>query len=124
MCGTIAIVDDDEAILDSTRLFLEGECWKTRLYTRGHELLADLNKRFSPDCLILDLHLPDIPSIELVQRVSDVPLQVPIIVWTAQPQSSRATEILQAGIHVLLVKPVSAEALLREIEMAVDGGQG
>jgi two-component system response regulator FixJ len=123
MCATIAIVDDDEAILDSIQLLLESECWTARLYGRGRQLLEDLSDQFRPDCVILDPHLPDISGSEVVRHISDIPLQIPIIVWTAQPQSSQAREVLQAGIQVMLIKPVATEVLIKEIRVAIGNSQ-
>ena len=120
MSSTIAIIDDDEAILDSIQLLLESERWRARLYARGRQFLADLRDKLRPDCVILDPHLPDISGGEVVRHVSDTRLQVPIIVWTAKPQSSRVVEILQTDIRVMLIKPVPAEVLIKEIQAAID----
>ena len=123
MCATIAIVDDDEAILDSIQLLLESEQCMARLYARGRQLLDDLRDRFRPDCVLLDPHLPDISGGDVVRQISNIPLQIPVIVWTAQPQSSRATDVLQAGIQVMLIKPVATEVLIKEIQVAIGNSQ-
>lgn len=120
MCATIAILDDDEAILDSIQLLLESERYTARLYARGRQFLAELRDRFRPDCVILDPHLPDISGGQVVRHISASRLQVPIIVWTAQPQSSRAAEVSRTDINVMLIKPVPAEVLIKEIQAAID----
>jgi len=119
MCHTIAIIDHDEAILDSARLVLAGEDWLTRLYTKGREFVADLRSSVPPDCLVLDPHLPDMSGLEVAEHVANTPLRIPIIVWTAQPHSFQVTEILHANVHVILTKPVAAEPLIKEIRVAI-----
>lgn len=119
MCHTIAIIDDDEAILDAARLVLEGESWVARLYAKGHQFVADLRSLIPPDCLVLDPHLPDMSGLEVASYVARTQLPIPIIVWTAQPHSSKTTEILQANIHIILTKPVAAEPLIEEIRVAI-----
>ncbi len=122
MCHTIAIIDDDEAILDSARLVLEAEDWLARLYTQGDQFVADLSSA-PPDCLVLDPHLPDMSGLEVAEHVAHTRLQIPIIVWTAQPHSPQVADILRADVHVVLTKPVAAEPLIKEIRVAIQSNQ-
>jgi len=115
---TIAIVDDDEAILDAVQLVLEEQYWDIRTYTTGEEFLADLDNR-EPKCVVLDPHLPGLSGAEVARSVAEANAHIPIIGLTAQPTSPLASEVVDAGARVMLTKPVTSEELVDYIRAAV-----
>ena len=58
----VAVVDDDEAVCDSTRLLLEIQNFEVRTYLSGLDFLKDDT---GVGCLILDYHMPDLNGLEL-----------------------------------------------------------
>ncbi len=118
MSVTIAIVDDDEAILDSVKMLLEGVGWPTRIYATGEALLEDL-KTYTPTCVILDPHLPGISGAVIAGALKP---NIPFIVLTARPKSVVTNAVENAGSLVTMIKPVSSEALLEHVLDAVAGG--
>lgn len=118
MSVNIAIVDDDESILDAVKLVLEDEGWRVRTYATGEEFLADFD-RHTPNCLILDPNLPGVSGAEVARSVVDGSGQIPIIGLTARPTGPVSTELVNAGAHVILTKPVTTEELVDQIQRAV-----
>lgn len=115
---TVAIVDDDEAILDAVQLVLEEQHWDIQTYTTGEEFLADLDIR-KPKCVILDPHLAGLSGAEVARSVAETDDCIPIVGLTAQPGSPLTSEVVDAGARVMLTKPVTSEELVYCIRAAI-----
>ena len=112
----IAVVDDDAAIRKALRRLLSSADMNVATFDSGQAFLDSLADQ-SPDCLILDLHMPGITGLELLQGLSRIDVAVPTIVITAYDE--RAMECLAAGAQVYLRKPVDDQVLLSAIESAI-----
>lgn len=92
-----------------------------RAYT-GRQAL-DLARRTHPDVVIVDAGMPDIPGIELCQRLRDdpeLPPSTPIVMTTAGPASrTQRLDAYRAGVWEFLSQPVDAEALLLKLDAFV-----
>ena len=111
----IAVVDDDAAIRKALRRLLSSADMNVVTFESGQAFLDSLANQ-SPDCLILDLHMPGITGLELLRGLSRIDVVVPTIVITAYDE--RAMECLAAGAQVYLRKPVDDHVLLSAIESA------
>ncbi len=118
----IAVVDDDEAILDSIKLVLEARGWGVCLYATGETLLAALDAGVRPNCLVLEPHLPGLNGVEVARRVAEHDPQLAVVVLTARPTSVLVSELQRGGINGLLVKPTTAQQLISHIERALGPG--
>lgn len=118
MSVNIAIVDDDEAILDSLQLLLEDHGWRIWTYPTGEAYLLGRD-RPKPDCLILDPHLPGLSGAEVARRASNGRLDIPIIGLSARPCAPLAIELVAAGALVMMQKPVTEKELVAQIESAI-----
>lgn len=115
---TIAIVDDDESILDSLQMVLDNQGWNTKTYLSGEAFLADF-ENIKPDCIILDSHFPGLDGAEVVKSIDVVKTNIPVIVLTAYPKSLLTNEIMDLGAREVLVKPITAEVLIDHIQTMV-----
>lgn len=76
------------------------------------------------DLILLDLHLPDLSGIELIERLLSFNVQVPIIILTGYTDLSLAKESLKLGIDDFLIKDeVSSSILHKSIEFAFSRSQ-
>lgn len=113
---SLLLVEDDEAERKAiVELVGNGDVLTTAVGT-GAEALAALEKsRF--DCMVLDLGLPDMEGIELIQRIQTNPAtgELPIIIYTGR-ELSRAEELgLERATDAIIIKDVrSPERLLAE----------
>jgi FixJ family two-component response regulator len=119
MSVIVAVVDGDDAVLDSVSLVLELHGWQVWTYSSGESFLDVLGCR-QPDCVVLDPHLPSLSGADVARAVSRVGGHVPIIALTARPTSKLTADVVQAGVAALLTKPVSEETLVRSIQDAVN----
>jgi two-component system nitrogen regulation response regulator GlnG len=114
----VAIVDDNDAILDALQLLLVVSGWEARRYESGESFVEDMIEN-PPDCLILDSHLAGLSSTDVARAFSTRYPDIPIIGTTAQPGSELAKGVLSAGASVMLTKPVSAERIVGEVQAVV-----
>ena len=114
---TVAVVDDDEAILDAMQLVLEDQRWDIRTYSTGEAFLADLCD-LNPVCVVLDPHLPGVSGAEVARSVASA--GIPIIGLTAHPGSVLASQVVDSGAWAMLTKPVTCDQLVECIRAAVD----
>jgi DNA-binding response OmpR family regulator len=106
------MVEDDEAIGQILRIFLEDSGCRVLTATQGQEAVK-LAIETRPDLMTLDLALPDIDGHEVLRQLAAEPLtaDVPVIVITAHPfQPKNATQV-KAVLH----KPFDATELERSV---------
>lgn len=115
---TIAIVDDDESVLDAIQTVLDDQEWNTQTYSSGEAFLADIENH-KPDCIILDSNLYGLSGLAVARTINTDKNKIPIIVLTAYPKSSMTMKIKRIGVHDILAKPVTAEVLIKQIQEAI-----
>lgn len=114
----VAVVDDDEPILDAVTLVLENQEWEVSAYTNGEAFLADLHQ-YQPDLLLLDSHLPGIDGVEVVEYLDEEVVTLPVIVLTAHPKSLETNKLLDKVNSQILVKPVTESELVSRCRIAL-----
>ena len=81
----------------------------------------ELCVRESPDCILLDYHLPDLDGLELLAKLSDGGAHAPVIMLTGQGSEPVAVEALKRGAQDYLVKDkLTPEGLERAITHAIE----
>lgn len=118
MAAKILIIDDSKFM----RIQLAGI-----LAEAGYELIEaadgasgiDLANRTKPDCIILDLLLPDMTGQDVLKILRMKRLAAPIIVHTADIQATTREACLELGAMVFLNKPPRRDELLRAVETAL-----
>lgn len=106
----IYVVDDDAAILHSTRFLLEGEGFSVRAFGSGQDLL-DAFPGPEPRCVLLDEVMPDLPGLEVVDRLRDLDARIPVILITGHPDPDIRRRARNARVP-LMEKPFAFETLL------------
>ena len=74
----------------------------------------------TPDCVLMDLQLPDGNGLDLLRSWNDLEIDLPVVVITANGSMSAAIDAMRAGACDFLVKPFGAERLLTTVANAVD----
>jgi len=119
---TVCIVDDDEAIRDSMRLLIESYGMGVREYPSATAYLNDMPASGSA-CLLLDLHMPGMSGLELLELLRRRRVDTPAIIITGRSDPTLAERIERAGVLALLHKPVGDDDLMAFIERAFAGGK-
>jgi FixJ family two-component response regulator len=114
----IAVVDDDPAVLKALSRLLRTRSFRTRTYGSGREFLAALETDI-PECLIVDLQMPDMNGVELQQHLVSNGINIPTILITAH--SDAVLQSHDEGFVARLRKPLQEKALFDAIDRAVGG---
>lgn len=111
---TILIVEDDPALALGLQDTLEFEGFRVVHAGDGTEGLRALDRE-KPDCIILDLMLPDINGYQVCEQVRGTDSRIPIIMLTARGQESDKVRGLDAGADDYVTKPFAVSELLARI---------
>lgn len=107
----IFIIDDDQDIRQSFSLLLASEGLASQGFASAREFL-DRCRPSSDDRLIVDVDLPGMDGIELLQRLRRQGLGLLAVVITGQPSTFVRQQALAAGAAAFLEKPVDAEQIV------------
>jgi len=111
----IAVVDDDPAVLKALSRLLRSRAFHARTYGSGREFLAALPGGL-PECLIVDLQMPEMNGLELRQHLVRNGIKIPTILISAYGDVALRD---QAGLVASLRKPLQQQALFEAIDRAV-----
>ena len=111
---SIAVVDDDAAILDAMTLLAESRGWLAKVFTSGEGFLDAFEQDRDIDCVVLDPHLNGMGGDDVARALADT--GVPIVGLTARPESPVTQSILDSGATAILTKPVKPAELVSAIE--------
>jgi|SRR5882672_10405047 len=114
----IAVVDDDPFVRKALERLLRAAGLSVEAFASGVELLASADHH-EPDCVVLDLHMPDVSGFEVQSRLARAHSGVPVVVITGHDTPESRTRALGGGAKSYLTKPVDDEALLKAISTAM-----
>jgi FixJ family two-component response regulator len=117
----IAVVDDDPAVLKALSRLLRSRSFRTRTYGSGREFLAAPQTDI-PECLIVDLQMPDMNGVELQEHLVSSGINIPTILITAHADAVLHAD--EGRFAACLRKPIQEETLFDAIDKAVGGSRG
>jgi two-component system, LuxR family, response regulator FixJ len=115
----IFILDDDDAARDSLRVLLECEGLEAREFASGPEFLHTVRPG-AGDCLLLDLHMPVMSGLDVLEALRCRGDNVPVIVITGQPSAAAKSRAKAAGALAFLAKPYRADEILSLVHEALE----
>jgi two-component system, OmpR family, KDP operon response regulator KdpE len=113
----VLVVDDEPQILRALRINLRVRDYEVHVAATGTEAL-EVAGRYPPDLVILDLGLPDLDGVEVIQGLRGWS-KAPIIVLSGRADSVDKVEALDAGADDYITKPFGVEELLARMRAAV-----
>ena len=113
----VLVVDDEPQILRALRINLRVRDYEVHVAATGTEAL-EMAGRYPPDLVILDLGLPDLDGVEVIQGLRGW-TKAPIIVLSGRADSVDKVEALDAGADDYVTKPFGVEELLARMRAAV-----
>ena len=108
-------MDDDPAVLKALNRLLRSHAFRARTYGSAQEFLAALPDGL-PECLIVDLQMPEMSGVEFQQHLVSNGIKIPTILITAYADVALRD---QAGLVASLRKPLQEKALFDAIDKAV-----
>ncbi len=113
----VAVVDDDASFLRSVGRLLRLAGYPVETFASGREFLASLPAG-APQCLVLDVHMPEMTGLELYERLLAQGSCIPVVFVTAYETPQTLQYARQAG-SILLLKPFNKQALLNAVNNTV-----
>ena len=115
----IGIVDDDGAVRDSLLLLLESHGFRAEAFDSAASFLKSGNAKF--DCMVVDLHMPDMTGLELIETMRAKGNMTPAVMATGRMDPTLLARAEQAQVLTILTKPFAHGQLLEWIRRAIAG---
>ncbi len=101
----ILVIDDSLFQRRSIRKILEADGHEVQEATNGQQGL-EMTATFAPDCILLDILMPDMNGLSLLQTLRNQGYMTPVVVLTADIQNTTSQECLKLGAKKVMHKPL------------------
>jgi two-component system response regulator FixJ len=115
----VHVIDDDEAVRDSVEFLLRTSGIAARTYDSASAFLNAL-PTIGSGCIITDVRMPGISGIDLLRRLGEMRIRMPVIVVTGHGDVPLAVEAMKIGAVDFLEKPFEDELLLGSVRSALN----
>ena len=113
----VHVVDDDPAIRTSLQMLLQSVSIDARTYGSADQFLAEFRETPGrPEILLLDVRLPGLSGMALLEQLTSEGASLPIIMLTGHGDIDMAVRAMKAGAMDFLTKPFSSQLLLDRIQ--------
>ena len=114
----ILVIDDDPAITSLLKRGLSYEGYQVDIASSGEAGLATA-RDFPPDLIILDIMMPKLNGLEVLQRLRAADPELPVLFLTGKDAPEDQVRGLEAGADDYVVKPFTFEVLLARVRLAL-----
>jgi FixJ family two-component response regulator len=114
----VFVVDDDVSVRESLDLLIKFAGWQPETFASAGEFLAR-PRTATPNCLVLDVSLPDLNGLELQKLIASERTDMPIIFITGHGDVPMTVQAMKGGAVEFLTKPFDDEVLLNAIRHAI-----
>ena len=115
----VHLIDDDEPVRVSLAFVLEMADLPARTYASALEFL-DVADGLTHGCIVTDVRMPEMSGLELVRKLRERGIDLPVIVITGHGDVPLAVEAMRAGVVDFLEKPFDNEVLINAVRCALD----
>ena len=117
MPTTVMIVDDDPRLSAALQFKLEQTGYQVCAVSNGQDLLVQLELQ-KPDLILLDLMMPDMSGLEVLEylRLDTALSSIPVLVLTAWGDTAMESRCLELGAAGFMSKPFSLRELAKRVE--------
>lgn len=117
----ISVVDDDQSMRSSMKIFLRSLGYVTESFASAEEFLQSGRLR-DTSCLISDVRMPGMSGLELQKHLISIGCRIPIIFITAFADGRIRDDAVKAGAVGFLNKPFREENLIACLDEALQNG--
>ena len=119
--ATLYIVDDDPDMLESLAFLMKTVGISAKVFTDAESFLREYNRSL-PGVLLTDVRMPGCSGLELVEKLRQEGIRMPVIFITAYADVPMAVRALKSGMVEFLEKPCNTQTLLEKVQksMALD----
>jgi two-component system, LuxR family, response regulator FixJ len=113
----VHIVDDDDAVRRSAAFMLKHAGYRVESHVSGVAFLKEA-KHAERGCVLLDVRMPEMDGLEVQQEMTNIGIDMPIVILTGHGDVDVAVKAMRAGAVNFIEKPYEKETLLYAIEEA------
>ena len=114
----VHVIDDDEAVRESLTFLLKTAGLAVRTYENATAFLRD-DPKGKAGCVITDVRMPDISGLDLLRRLQELNVSLPVIVITGHGDVPLAVEAMKSGALDFVEKPFDDGAMLNAVRVAL-----
>jgi len=118
--AVVYVIDDDDAVRQSLTFLLKTAGIVARAYDSATSFLDHL-PQVKAGCIITDVRMPGLSGLDLLRRLKELQIALPVIVITGHGDVPLAVEAMKSGASDFLEKPFDDEALLAAVNVALRG---
>jgi len=115
----VHIIDDEDSVRNSIGFMLQTTGYSVRPWPSGAIFLREL-RNVEPGCILLDIRMPEMDGLQVLQQLRDRGITMPVIVLTGHGDVSIAVKAMRGGAADFLEKPFEADQLLTAIDTAFE----
>jgi FixJ family two-component response regulator len=119
----IALIDDDEAVLDSLKLYFERQGIRTTCFSAALAFLAAKDIAGAFDCVVADVRMPGLSGLNFVRKLAAEGIIVPVILITGHGDVGMAVSAIKIGAFDFIEKPFDEKRLLDSVHAAIGHSQ-
>lgn len=117
---TICLVEDEKSLQELLKTYLEKEDYKVSTFSKGQDVLNEIDKGTSYDLYILDIMLEDdISGYDIIKKIREINEEVPIIFSSARDESIDKIMGLEMGSDDYISKPYSPKELVLRVNKII-----
>ena len=117
--AVVHVIDDDEAMRELLAFLLSAVGMEVRTYESALGFL-DVAPNAEAGCVITDVRMPGLSGVDLLRRLRELKLGIPVIVITGHGDVPLAVEAMKIGALDFLEKPFDDEVLLASVRSALN----
>ena len=114
---TILLAEDDRMSAEATRELLESQGWSTEWASDGRKAWT-LYQRRKPDLVLLDLDMPKMDGLTLIQQMRETDKRTPIVLYSGKAGTAEEVKALEAGASDVVGKGAEPEVLIARLKAA------
>ena len=115
----VAIVDDDPSAREGLSRLIQSVGLRVETFASAQEFLGRPRTE-APNCLVLDLQLPDLSGLDLQKQMVEGHFEIPIVFLTGHGDIPASVQAMKAGAVEFLSKPVDEQQILLAIREAIE----
>jgi two-component system response regulator FixJ len=113
------VIDDDEAVRESIKFLLHSARLTVKTYDSAAAFL-EVAPTIGSGCIITDVRMPGLSGIDLLRRLKELQIRLPVIVITGHGDVPLAVEAMKFGAVDFLEKPFDDDVLLASVRSALN----
>lgn len=115
----VFVIEDDSDVVSAIKILLDSVNIKTEVFNNAQDYLQYRHQNECGSCLLVDVRLPGMSGLELLERLKEVNNWIPVVVVTAYGNVPMAVRALHLGAADFIMKPFNDQVFLETIYSAI-----